>query len=238
MMPVWGEPPLEPLLAQGHVDVWHWDFHRIRDFAPSDACLSQDEHAHSARFKTEESGRNFIGSHIFLRRVLSLYLKVDPSLIVFETDALNRPHLPGFGHTAGVQFNLSHSSQSAVCAVACDIRVGIDLERVSPQLCDESTAQLVFTETELEGLRRLRPSEQPAAFFRGWTRKEAYGKCIGLGLSESLRDVELGLTEPILTFRGVEVRTFYCPNGYIGSLAAAPPPHELRFFNCDGSSVG
>ena len=229
-IPVWKDPPPEPLLIRGQVHIWYWDFHHIRDFEQYIAWISSDERARLTRFKTEESKRNFLGSHIFLRRVLSLYLNTYPSSIAFESVTQGKPQVAEPVLKDKLEFNLSHCHQRVLCAVARVTQVGIDIERVVADLYDERTAKLVFSEVELAVLRGLEPADRSEAFIRGWTRKEAYAKCLGGGISDNLKDVELSLTLFASSSSGVDVRTFYCPDGYIGSVAATSSASEYFFF--------
>jgi 4'-phosphopantetheinyl transferase len=229
MSPEWGEPPLEINLASNEVHVWHTNFSEVNDFGSSVKCLSTDERTRADRFKNEHSKRTFVGSRIFLRHVLGSYLRISPSLVSLEIDHHGKPRLTDTAKS--LNFNLSHADCIAICAVCAGFRVGIDLEKALPDKFGYDTATLVFSESEQQSLQAVEASEQQAAFLRGWTRKEAYAKCVGLGMSLDLRTVQVGLSEGWVRFGDTALFTFLNPNHCVATLAATHPgrPNILFF---------
>ena len=117
-----------------------------------------------------------------LREILSRYLDLAPAALRFDHNAYGKPSVAG----AGLHFNVSHSGDWAMLAVSAEQEVGIDIERIDPSFVQEQIPERFFSPREVAQLRSLPPSEQTGAFFRCWTRKEAYIKARGLGLALAL----------------------------------------------------
>lgn len=151
--------------------------------------LSSDEQAQAGKFVFEQDRRRYLIAHAAMRLILGAYLKADPLQIRFSRSMTGKPYLP----TGDLSFNLSHSGDLAVLAVAKEREVGVDVEQIRPLPDLEDLMQEIFTAQELKKLHKLNKEERTIAFFRGWTRKEAYLKGRGLGLSTSSREVEVSM---------------------------------------------
>src|SRR5580692_3450771 len=156
--------------------------------------LAPQERERAARFRFAEHRRHFIICRGTLREILSRYLDQSPSRINF---VYNRHGKPGL-RDSDVRFNVSHSGGWALQAVTRDCEVGVDIERVDARFISEQIPERFFSPREVAQLRALPAHQQTAAFFRCWTRKEAYIKARGLGLALSLDsfDVSLGPDDP------------------------------------------
>lgn len=156
--------------------------------------LSSDELARADRFLVERPRRELILTRGVLRCLLAERLGARPEDLRFEYGPDGKPALVG----GGVSFNVSHSHGGALIALAAQGTLGVDLERVSRDLDHEQIAERYFSVPERRALRALPPAERPAAFFRCWTRKEAWLKAKGTGLRLPLADfdVSLGPDEP------------------------------------------
>ncbi len=230
MNPVWTEPPAEPVAGKGTVHIWFRDFQGVTDFGRAIESLSADERARAGRFSNEESRLTYLGSHIFLRHILAKYLRTEPTLVRFDVDRNGKPRVinPAI---PGLEFNLSHSHLAAACAITVAARIGIDLEHIDPLLCDETTADQVLSPSEMHQLANFKTQDRCDAFFRGWTRKEAYAKCLGLGMSAALKIVDLGFADSDATLEGFAVSTFTCPNHYVASVAVEGKPAVMKFWD-------
>jgi 4'-phosphopantetheinyl transferase len=113
-------------------------------------------------------------------------MNIEPSQLQFCYSPHGKPALADADTTGMLQFNLSHSGEIALYAVACERQIGIDIERLRPFSELEQIAKRFFSNREYEELRALSPSQQHDAFFRYWTLKEAYVKATGQGLSLAL----------------------------------------------------
>ena len=191
------------------------------------ALLALDERNRSTRFRFERDRNRFIVARARLREILSSYLDREPSSIEFVYNAFGKPAL----RDASLRFNVSHSGGIGVCAIA-GREVGIDIEQIRPELAEERTAESFFSPREVAMLRALPPGSQLEAFFECWTRKEAYVKARGEGLSIPLDtfDVEFRPGEPPEFLRGGggwSIRTFPAPPGYTGCVVAEGADWEI-----------
>ena len=156
--------------------------------------LSEDELARADRFVVERPRRQLTITRSVLRRLLGERLGRDPRELEFEYGRDGKPALKG----GGASFNVSHSHRRALIALALEGVLGVDLEWVREEMRHERVAERYFSVPEREVLRGLPAGEKAAAFFRCWTRKEAWLKAKGTGLRLPLAgfDVTLAPGEP------------------------------------------
>ena len=228
---------LEPLRA-GAIDVWYVDLAVDAGTAARlAASLAEDERARAARFRFERDARRFVVARSALRAVLGGYLGVAPGGLAFSYGAHGKPML-GADHTA-LDFNVSHSGEVAVIAAGWRRAVGVDVEQWRPLPDLAALAARVFAPSELTALGALAEAERPAAFFRCWTRKEAFIKATGRGLTQPLDGfaVSLAADEParFLDIAGdpeaLARWTLYdlrLPAGYTGALVVEGAAGALR----------
>lgn len=155
------------------------------------AVLNDEERGRAARFVVPLHQRRFIAAHVMMREVLAAFLQAAPDIITFEFNANNKPSLSG-SFTNQLQFNLSHSEDLAVLAVARSGDIGIDIEHISSDNKID-IAERFFSSSEITTLSTLPESLQPAAFFQIWARKEAIIKAIGKGLEQSLSSFSVSI---------------------------------------------
>jgi len=194
---VWSSPPDTLNLQPNHVDVW-----RVRLNLPKgvldqlDVTLSQEEKERAARFHFAADRDHFIAAHGCLRDVLTRYLHCEPHQLSFSKGSYGKPVL----HDQPLEFNLSHSGDFALIAIAPERKVGVDVERIRSGISSHVIAQQYFSTSEFAELQSLPLEQREAAFFTCWTRKEAYIKAQGLGLSLPLESFDVSLTpnEPAL----------------------------------------
>lgn len=188
--PRWESPPLRPLLGAEEVHVWCVPLdppeEEVRRCA---ALLSPDEQARAARFRFEKHRREFTVGRGMLRTLLGRYLDADPRRLEFGYGPHGKPVLA----SGGLRFNLSHSGSLALYAVARERELGVDIEEHRPLDDAEQIAERFFSRAENEAFRALPPELRNEAFFLCWTRKEAYIKAIGEGLSLPLHEFDVSL---------------------------------------------
>jgi 4'-phosphopantetheinyl transferase len=198
--------------------------------------LSGDERVRAGRFCFVEHAKRYTVARASLRRILSRYTNVAPGLHQFKYGANGKPFLPN----AAIRFNLSHSSDLAVVAIAHDREVGIDVEQIRRDNDLLDLAEHFFAPDERAALRSLSAEERYSGFFRCWTSKEAYLKARGDGLSIDLHafSVSLGPNEPaalIASAEGpAELRRWRfaqldLQDGYAAALAVEGRECDLRF---------
>jgi 4'-phosphopantetheinyl transferase len=164
------------------------------------ATLAPDERARARRFHFAVHRDRFVVARGRLRQILGAILGVDPGRLVFEYSRFGKPSLGGALAAADLRFNVAHSEDLAVYAVTRGRAVGVDVERLRPLPDAGLVAGRFFSPREQEGLRSLSAPELPAAFFACWTRKEAFLKATGDGLSRPLDSFDVSV-EPALPAR-------------------------------------
>lgn len=188
---IWKSPPTILPLTKDEVNVWCINLTMPPSL--SDMHLSDMERERASRFHFDKDRNRFIVSHEALRRILGHYLEVPPEVIKYGYGPHGKPNLdPELMH-GGLTFNLSHSGEFALVAVGREREVGVDVEKVRPEIDLERIARRYFSPAEVEGLFILPTSLQLAAFYRCWTRKEAYIKARGGGLSIPLDQFDVTL---------------------------------------------
>lgn len=141
------------------------------------------------RFVAEKHGQAYRAGRARLREILGGYLDQPPEALAFEYNAHGKPSLPD-----GPAFNLSHSGGWAALAVT-DQPIGVDIEAIRP--VEAAVAKRFFTPVEQAALAAA--GRWDLAFFQIWTRKEAFVKACGPGLSMPLSDFDVSLEAPRLT---------------------------------------
>jgi len=168
--------------------------------------LSADEQLRADEFRTETLRSRFVLSRGILRELLARYLGVPPAGIVFEYGSRGKPGLHRSMGSA-ITFNLSHSGDVALYAFARGRAVGVDVEDGDRQVAHEKVSHRFFADTEKAELSALPADQARRGFFDCWTRKEAYLKARGRGLSVSLSDFAVSLTpgeRPVLRWAADE----------------------------------
>jgi 4'-phosphopantetheinyl transferase len=155
--------------------------------------LAAAERARADRFHFDRDRQRFIVGRGVLRSILGGYLKIAPDRLTFEYGAQGKPGLSS-SHASALHFNVAHSHELAVYAFALNQAVGIDVEYALRHVSDaDQVAQRFFAANEYQTYQALADDEKRPAFFRCWTRKEAYIKAIGTGLSHALDRFEVTL---------------------------------------------
>ena len=195
----WAEPPTRPEIAPLDAHIWQIELDRdVREVGRLARLLSGDEVVRADRLSRGEVRDRFVVGRATLRRVLGLYLGIGPESVVFHYGPRGKPAVEGAGVGPPPQFNLAHSRGLALLALTRGRRVGIDVEEVRPMPEVERVVERFFSPRERGEFRSIPGPLRLAAFFRGWTRKEAFLKAIGEGLVMPLDhfDVSLSPAEP------------------------------------------
>jgi len=181
MESLWPSGRPEPGLDDREIQVWLVDL----DLPPLaverlHGHLSEDERTRAARFRFEVHQRRFATGRGLLRELLGRLLGRDPASLRFEYGEKGKPSLAG---SADLRFNLSHSQNSALVAVARGLELGVDIEACRPIDDAAMLVERFFAPAEREVFRAVPEPDRLACFYTGWTRKEAYVKARGDGLS-------------------------------------------------------
>jgi len=159
------------------IDVWRLDL-TVRD--EDWALLSTDETQRARRILVDNKRDQKVSARAHLRRILARYVGSDPQDLRFTYGEQGKP---GLAERPEPCFNLSHSESKGIAAVLRGARIGVDLEFTREGRAFMDLADRFFSQAESAALRALAPEARPAAFYRAWTRKEAYLKAWGTGLT-------------------------------------------------------
>ena len=170
-------------LRPGAVYVWEGRLDvPARAVTAARALLSRDERARADRFVYDRHRRRYTVAQAHLRLVLAGLTGTSPAGINFHFGRHGKPSLPG-----GPSFNQSHSEERIMIAVATEGRVGVDIEEIRMVKHMLGIAARNFARDESARLHTAPAHERQEIFFRLWTRKEAFLKALGVGLTHSLR---------------------------------------------------
>ena len=174
-----------------------WYKYDIRNLTPSEyakwySLMNKDKQVRVDRFRFEDDKKRTIAGEMLARKAIAEWCDVSAESIVFEKTETGKPYAKGLP----VEFNISHAGDMVVCAVD-DKPVGIDVEKIRP--IDLKVAKRICTDEELSYLFGHIPTEQDftyttdteilTRFFKLWTAKEAYGKCLGVGIRDIRKHV-------------------------------------------------
>jgi 4'-phosphopantetheinyl transferase len=153
--------------------------------------LAPDEQARAGRFHFDHDRARFIVGRGALRSILSGYVGAEPRQLQFVLGPHGKPTLAA--SCGRLCFNVSHSKKLGLCAVSRHSEIGVDLEYIRPVADAERIAERFFSAQENAVLQSLPANQRQAAFFNCWTRKEAFIKAIGEGLSHPLNQFDVAL---------------------------------------------
>lgn len=189
-------PQIEPraLLVREGVHVWTLMLDRAADeCARLATMLADDERERARRLRRAQDGARFVVRRAMLRSILGWYVGCSPSDVWFTTNRFGKPALGGRAAGLDVRFSATHSHGLAAYAVALARDVGVDVERVRPIPELELIARHHFAPGEYAALCALPHDARTVAFLHCWTRKEAYVKALGVGLSFPLDQFEVSV---------------------------------------------
>jgi 4'-phosphopantetheinyl transferase len=164
--------------------------------------LAQDETDRALRFRFRQLYEKFVISHGVLRCLLARYLNCNPADIEFTHGCNGKPFLK---LDSALQFNMTHSGQLAVIAFGPGCEIGIDAEQIRPIPDMQQIADRFFCPEEASELLSLPETDREHAFYRCWTRKEAYLKAMGDGLAAALGNFRVTV-QPNLPARLVHIQ--------------------------------
>jgi 4'-phosphopantetheinyl transferase len=199
------------------------------------AALAPDERNRSARFRFARDRRRFVIAHGVLREILGRYLQTRPARIRFVYNAFGKPAVSGeFG--SRITFNLSHSAGLVLVAVAAAAEIGVDVEYIRARSDDADIARYFFSAAEVDYLTAVPRHLYAEAFFSCWTKKEAYLKACGEGLTVPLNSFSVcPTTDPAERW---SLYTLRPAPGYAGALAVEGRGWRLSQFRCDADGPG
>lgn len=184
---VWQEAPAELTLKGTDVHVWRASLVQSEDYVERlFQILSPEEQAKAKRYRFPELQKHYIVGRGVLRELLGKYLNVPGASLEFSYGPQGKPMLAGAFEGHGIRFNVSHSGELALYAVTVGREVGVDVEYMKDLEEAESIAEHFFSPREVEKLMSLPKEQRHEAFFNCWSRKEAFIKVTGKGVSYGL----------------------------------------------------
>lgn len=236
---IWKLGPSHLAMADDEVHVWRLSLEQpdavLRAFFET---LTADERQKGQRFRSEKDRKHFIAGHGGLRAILSRYLNLAPQQLCFSYNRYGKPTLTDETGGESLRFNLSHAAGVALYALTSRREIGVDVEFIREDFAGMDIAERFFSPQEVEVLRALPAESRVSAFFNCWTRKEAYIKALGEGLSHPLDTFTVSLApgEPAALLateanptgtQGWTLKELLLGDGYVA--AAAVEGCECRF---------
>lgn len=184
----WLQASSSPSFPTSRVDVWRVLLDEPAKADSEAGSLSADEIARASRFHFEKDRVHFTRCRSALRGLLAEYLSIPAREIRFEYMTNGKPRVAAGQNPRALQFNVSHSAGLALIAIGSEYRLGVDIEKIRNDADTTSLAERFFSVRERAGLRALPSHLRVPGFFACWTRKEAFLKATGAGLSFPLAD--------------------------------------------------
>ncbi len=247
-MNTWLPSPPQLELSLGEVHVWSVSLDSYVQRADELAeCLSPEELEQSQRFVSLPLTQNYIVSHAILRDILARYLHCNPGALKIANGEQGKPYLLDLPEGVKLEFNMSHTQGVALYAVSLQ-PVGVDIERLNRAMEVEDIAERFFSRREHEALLLLPVSQRQAAFYRCWTRKEAFIKALGQGLIYALDKFEvdfmsmksnclLSVESSVEQARVWSLWPIECSDEYAAAVALRGELKQLRCWNWCQASV-
>lgn len=222
------------LLPEQHCDLWQVNLDNLADSSGFLASLlNEPEKARLSRFTNPNAALAFLGSRGFLRLLGSKYLNIPSTQIRIGIAEHGKPFFEDFPN---LHFNVSHSRNCLVLLFA-PCQCGVDVECTSRKIDYTPIMTRFFGETEI--LSWKKQADPANAFFRGWTRKEAYLKATGEGIS-GLRKVQVSfspsLPKPVISIEDQTTQCsdwnfceFFIEPDFVGAIALLGPELVCHF---------
>ena len=201
--------------------------------ASQDRCrhvLSDEERVRADRLIRDEDRQRYIFAHGCLRVLLGRCLNIAPDAVMLQLGSAGKPVLCHATHRSDLSFNLSHAHGLALIAIAQGREVGVDLERIRPDVEVEKLSTRYFAPAEQAMIRQSAQGQRPARFFRYWVAKESVLKGQGVGLRllsqcEVLLAADGAGAEVLAPADSLRrdswtIRFLSCGEGWVGAVAA------------------
>ncbi|HUS12205.1 MAG TPA: 4'-phosphopantetheinyl transferase superfamily protein [Pyrinomonadaceae bacterium] len=228
-------------LGADEVHVWLADLNQPAEKLKP--LLAADEIARAERFHFEKDRKHYIVARALLRKLLAVYLRTTAAEVRFDYTEKGKPSLEGVQNNL-LNFNLAHSHGKALYAFSRGRKLGIDLEFIREDFGGQEIAERFFSQSEIAALGNVPSGLSKQAFFNCWTRKEAYIKARGEGLSMPLDvfDVSLAPGEAAALLRNHKepaevarwsMQSVCVPLGYVAALVVEGHSWNLKRFKID-----
>ena len=233
-----------PLLEENDVHVWCFELDRAwaarNDLADS---LNSVELERAMHFHFEKHRRRYIAGRAVQRIILAQYLGLQAESLEFSNSAYGKPSLPKSSWLPNIKFNTSFSSNIGTLAVALNVDLGIDLEKINQNSDLHTLPFNEFSPEEYNWIQNLPLDKQIIGFYELWTSKEAYLKGKGLGLSVPLDDFCITILQgdPTLAWSNIDAqdpetwsfRRLKIEEGYASCLATQSEINEVKLIRLE-----
>ena len=226
-----------PVITGEEVHIWRIDLSDLANVKPElFNLLSADERQRADKFHFEKDRSRFIIRRAILRMLLGEYLNAPPGELGFIYNNFDKPSL---AFNTEIYFNASSSNNVGIVAIMLNARIGIDVELIDAQFPKLEIAERYFSTDEVRAIHDLQPELQTAVFFDCWTKKEAFVKAVGDGMSHPLPNMVIS-SEKWASFlvnatsvetEGWNVTSFIPEKNYIASLAYEGKERSALFFD-------
>lgn len=208
--------------------------------------LSEDEKRRADAFRFEKHRSSYVIGRGLLRSILATYLELDPNDISFTYGSHGKPFLRPL-RVPTLQFNVAHAEACVLYALSRDCPLGVDVERVRELSDYDSLAKRFFASSESAEILSVDAVDRMKAFFNCWTRKEAFVKAVGKGLSIPLDSFEVSVRpgQPS-KFKSLPTKSSAPPHwslvhiepgdGYVGALAFPMLHGSVRVWNFENAN--
>jgi 4'-phosphopantetheinyl transferase len=193
---LWGKPPIPLRISREECHVWKVDLRAVNKENFQLDILSKDEQKRLSSFKFAKDRFRYGVTQSLKRWVLASYLNERPEKLVFTREKYGKPAILSQKNWPHLQFNISHSNQIILLGITVEDPIGIDVEYHADNISVENLSEFIFSPLERAYFSKLASQqEKKEAFFRCWTRKEAYLKAEGMGLNDFLPNISVDMSE-------------------------------------------
>jgi 4'-phosphopantetheinyl transferase len=236
----WLPPPAQFKLSRNEVHVWRASLNQNEATIEGLwELLTSEERQRAQRYCFQKGQQQFVVARGVLRQLLARYTGLAPAALKLTSNSYGRPSLAKDSNPAQLNFNLSHSGNLVLYAFSRGRSVGIDIEAMRQEVATLEIAKNFFSLDEVTALKAVPAELHTVAFFNGWTRKEAYIKALGEGLSHPLQSFSVSLAPQeeaaLLSVRGDrqaaarwKIYALEPGAGYVAAVIAEHPPFALR----------
>ncbi len=242
MTDTWQTAPDDLEVSPQHVDIWltstELGEEQARAYRES---LSQGELERAQKFKSDAKYREYIVTRGLLRQVLTSMAGLDIVGVDFLDGEHGKPRLDSSVAGKTVAFNVSHSHGLALVALTPGGRLGVDLEKIRPEVDWRPLARRYFSGAEFRALDEFPEDLRLKAFFTCWTRKEAFVKALGAGVAYGLKEFDVSIDPDeayaALTLRRPDedvarwlIKNIPVPGNHVAALALDRPACQFRLW--------
>lgn len=231
------------LISENEVHVWRACLNvSALQYENMFGFVSADELERAGRLRFERDQKRFIVARGILRKILGSYLEKTPDKLHFEYTAHGKPELASNVGNDTLRFNVSHSDAFALYAVSLGQSIGIDIERIRDDVDVDQIAKRFFSPGEIRSLEEVHESKLSKVFFQYWTRKEAFIKATGKGISFPMEQCDVSLLSgrylsPVTLLNDVRkisswyVQDLFPDRSYAAAIAVKGDAWNLSLYN-------